>query len=951
MANKLKKFFAVLLTMSMCLSMVTFSASAAEAGESWDPYKTESIIPGADDNDPDDFFTPKKAQQRLMTLAVPAAEPAPFDPYNDAELLGEKYEFLKDAVAKANEIGEGEITLLRDVDLVMPKDGKGKDAAITVSGDVTIAGPYTVTRPDAYTGTLFSIAKNAKLALEELTVDGGNEWTFQRAEFMTALTSGEVLPDGGTKVYERSARFVKAEEGAPVATASVFVVNGELELNEGAVMQNHVLANGDNKYVISVGSTGGLTMDGAVLQHNAKYGSQTLVNVSAGGLWTVEDAEMTDNFGSGNGSLASVQGKAYIEDIDFHDNYGTSNGMFRVNANNSYMEINGGDFYHNYMLSDTSNNWNGMVYVHNSGCTFVMNGGSMRENHCDMNGGVSAKQNGTSTIIINGGKIVNNVTYAERFGKGEDILLGNPLQISEGKTVDSEEVCLYNDFVNNGTLNANTVYVHGWATVKSGARVYSGEGTVNSNVYLFRNANTSMESGVWNGLTTVDAVNSADKNTSLTVEAGATIKGVQVRVLNSVPSGDYTNAEEATGAQDAAYVQMPGADVQVPVLYYHRLMNEQKSDIVVTYDYNGGLDAQGWSGIQVTGNEAYTPGEELTAPMLDGYHLIGWEYAVENDPESLSMEGTRAYNGETLTRSIRLIAQWGHKVSYEYENAPANAPALPEDQFYAEGARVEVAAEPELAGYGFSGWDVSVLNNGKMPDEDVVLVGTWLDPVSVTVRKVWSDGGSEEIVVHPESVEVRLMKDGQMYEDVTLSAENDWTYTWPVLDARYEWTVVEAEIPDNYVADVEQIDDTFVITNTYDPLPPPAVSLSVNKIWDNGGEENVEHPDSVKVHLLRNGEVYEEVILSEANGWTCNWDELDGRYDWTVVEAEVPENYEASVELNGDAYIITNTYVPAEEEFPGGGGGAGGDEPAPPAGGGNFDVDDENLPTLNPAPK
>ena len=73
MANKLKKFFAVLLTMSMCLSMVTFSASAAEAGESWDPYKTESIIPGADDNDPDDFFTPKKAQQRLMTLAVPAA--------------------------------------------------------------------------------------------------------------------------------------------------------------------------------------------------------------------------------------------------------------------------------------------------------------------------------------------------------------------------------------------------------------------------------------------------------------------------------------------------------------------------------------------------------------------------------------------------------------------------------------------------------------------------------------------------------------------------------------------------------------------------------------------------------------------------------------------------------------------------------------------------------------
>jgi len=253
----------------------------------------------------------------------------------------------------------------------------------------------------------------------------------------------------------------------------------------------------------------------------------------------------------------------------------------------------------------------------------------------------------------------NNVSTTPPGPWGQDLgIYGNVFVVEEGKTINVEHSRFINSFVNDGTMNVGIIYVHGYSTVDNCARSYSGEGTVNGDIYLFRHANTTMESGTWNGLTTVDAVNSNDKNTSLHVKSGATIDGIQVRVLNSVPSGNSENDAEAATAQDNSYDQDDGANVNVPVLFYHRLMNEQKKNITVTYDYNGGLDAQGWSGIQRTTADAEFTTQPLPAPELEGYVLAGWKYAVDNEPETLDMTGDAWFEGEAITESLRLIAQW-----------------------------------------------------------------------------------------------------------------------------------------------------------------------------------------------------------------------------------------------------------------------------------------------------
>ena len=199
---------------------------------------------------------------------------------------------------------------------------------------------------------------------------------------------------------------------------------------------------------------------------------------------------------------------------------------------------------------------------------------------------------------------------------------------------------------------------------KSGAAIaYSGTGTVDGNVYLYNGVDATMNSGSWvNGVVTVNAIGT---ESTLIVKPDANIDGIQVRVLNSVASGAYTNAEEAAAAQAASYVEEAGANVKSPVLYFHRLTSAQKNNVVVTYDYNGGLDAQGWSGCQLTSAESFVP--ESPAPVKDGYEFIGWKYAVENDPESLSMEGNADYNGEEIATSLRLIAQWYNGVEKTLE--------------------------------------------------------------------------------------------------------------------------------------------------------------------------------------------------------------------------------------------------------------------------------------------
>ena len=111
-------------------------------------------------------------------------------------------------------------------------------------------------------------------------------------------------------------------------------------------------------------------------------------------------------------------------------------------------------------------------------------------------------------------------------------------------------------------------------------------------------------------------------------------------------------------------------------------------------------------------------------------------------------------------------------------------------------------------------WSYEVIASPKHTDQEIPDTPT---DITRKVLKAWDDNGHENS--RPREITVQLLRDGEIYDTVTLNAGNSWRYTWTELDDDYRWTVVEKELS-GYTVRVDQEGITFVVTNTYVPTTP-----------------------------------------------------------------------------------------------------------------------------------
>lgn len=82
------------------------------------------------------------------------------------------------------------------------------------------------------------------------------------------------------------------------------------------------------------------------------------------------------------------------------------------------------------------------------------------------------------------------------------------------------------------------------------------------------------------------------------------------------------------------------------------------------------------------------------------------------------------------------------------------------------------------------------------------------------VLKLWQDSNNQKN--RPKEVLVDIYKDGELYETRSLNAQNNWTYSWKVLDEKNsKWTVVEQSVADGYTVTIKESGSSFSIINTY----------------------------------------------------------------------------------------------------------------------------------------
>ena len=120
---------------------------------------------------------------------------------------------------------------------------------------------------------------------------------------------------------------------------------------------------------------------------------------------------------------------------------------------------------------------------------------------------------------------------------------------------------------------------------------------------------------------------------------------------------------------------------------------------------------------------------------------------------------------------------------------------------------------------------------------------------------------------------------------------------------------VPKEMDNDYASRAGEIDWVFHV-ETYNES-----QITVRKVWSegNGWHEN----DSVKVNLLRDGEIVRTEELNARNQWAYTFERLVEGHEWSVEEAEVPAGYTVSYRTEGNLVTILNTARGAYPDYNG----------------------------------
>ena len=306
-----------------------------------------------------------------------------------AQIGDVKYATLAEAIAAANAAdGATTVTLLADVTL---------SEKLTITGDVTIEGAYTITRGDAYTGTLFTVNAGATLTLDGgLTIDGGNNWAYTVFPPVMDLENGS-----GTKVADH----ITPAEGGVNATAHMIVNNGTLNVHSVTIENSYSIG---EVSLINAGANSVTILDGATIRHTAANRSGAVANIGGiDAILTIKGTtRITDNFGVGNGGIIQNYGQGTTVNLEggsIDNNFVGKSGALYASYSSKADKINTFNMTGGIITENVMEGY-GPVYIHTN-TVWNMSGGEISKNVSYL---PSYVRNNNPAGSMTGGKIANN---------------------------------------------------------------------------------------------------------------------------------------------------------------------------------------------------------------------------------------------------------------------------------------------------------------------------------------------------------------------------------------------------------------------------------------------------------------------------------------------------------------------------------------------------------------
>ena len=322
-----------------------------------------------------------------------------------------------------------------------------------------------------------------------------------------------------------------------------------------------------------------------------------------------------------------------------------------------------------------------------------------------------------------------------------------------------------------------------------------------------------------------------------------------------------------------------------------------------------------------TGLDAKKDGQDIVYTVKETGEVTGYTSEISGDAQTGFVI--------TNTHKTEITSVEGKKVWNDADNQDGKRPESIKVRLLANGTEVATKDVTAADNWTYSFTDLPKFADGEeivytvtedaVADYTTAIDGTTITnsykpgKTSITVTKAWADNDNQD-GIRPENIKVQLYAgETAQGEEVTLSADNNWTYTWSELDAKKDgqdivYTVRETEVPAGYEAIVTgTAAEGFILTNTHET---EVISVEGTKTW-NDNDQTTKRPESITVRLLADGkEAGNQKVTADSN-WTYKFAELP-KYAagkeivYTVSEDAVP-GYITSV--NGNNLINTITSV------------------------------------------
>ncbi|MBR6033406.1 MAG: Cna B-type domain-containing protein, partial [Clostridia bacterium] len=175
---------------------------------------------------------------------------------------------------------------------------------------------------------------------------------------------------------------------------------------------------------------------------------------------------------------------------------------------------------------------------------------------------------------------------------------------------------------------------------------------------------------------------------------------------------------------------------------------------------------------------------------------------------------------------------------------------------------------------------------------------------SVSGTKTWADDNNRD-KVRPASITVNLLANGTKVDSKTVTAADNWAYSFTNLPKNENGTAITYTITEDAVTGYTTEVSGYNVTNTHEI---ETVSVSGTKTWSDDNDRDKVRPASIIVNLLANGTKVDSKTVTSADGWAYTFTNLPKNENGTAITYTITENAVAGYTTEVSGYNVTNTH-------------------------------------------